>query len=474
MKTMTVVAAASLAVCALVSAPAHAADAAPGKGILENSWNYVQYLFADGAASAAMGDANKAATARSNVLGLGAARELQIQADAQIQQRDFLTADKTLRRAISLAPELLSTQALLAVAIDGQGRSSEARDMLDTVTKSAANTTGNTRVDAMASVAAAYNGIGDPKRALQIYNQLITENADSAAVHSGRGEALQRLDDDAAALASFQLAGEVEPRFPNLELKRAQSLEKLGRNSEAENAYRVALQLDPKSAGARSNLARLEGRRSDPPTDLPASATSATPAVMAPAVNVAAVTVAAAQTVVALPPKEDTAKGSAKESAKNSVAERIATLNGVAEKMVATTVPAPSPASKPAAVSPSEKAAEKAPTSDAQAAVLVQLAKWQAAWAAKEIDTYLGFYAKSFTPVKINRNEWAADRRAKLGKAGPIQITVVEPSFELDGAVLKVTFNQEYNSSNFRDKTRKRMDWVQEGGEWRIQREVTL
>jgi outer membrane protein, adhesin transport system len=106
--------------------------------------------------------------------------------------------------------------------------------------------------------------------------------------------------------------------------------------------------------------------------------------------------------------------------------------------------------------------------------VLTQLSKWQAAWAGKEVDAYLGFYAKGFTPVKMKRAAWEADRRVKLNKPGAIQVNIVEPSFELDGGVLKVTFNQEYTSSNFRDKTRKRMDWVQEGGEWRIQREVTL
>jgi Flp pilus assembly protein TadD len=452
-KTASVIA--GFTACALVTTSARAADTVAGKGILESSWNYVQYLFADGAASAALSDANKAALAKSNVLGLGAARELQIQAETQIQQRDFLEADKTLRRALSLAPELVSTQALLAVAVHGQGRITESRNMLEVLAKNATSANTSARAEALTPVAAAYLSLGDPKRALQIYNQLIADNVDSAAVHAGRGDALQRLDDDVAALASFQLAGEVEPRFPNLELKRAQSLEKLGRQSEAENAYRVALQLDPSSAIARASVARLQGRRPEVAGDMPVSTSTSTS--VAAAATVATVAAPApAELPVAMSVKEDEPKKSAKKAA----AEKLAALNLAAEKLVASRAPMPTP--------------DKAASSEVQAAVLAQLGKWQAAWAGKEIDSYLGFYAKGFTPVKMNRAAWEADRRAKLSKPGSIQVNIVEPSFELEGDVLKVTFNQEYASNNFRDKTRKRLDWVQDRGEWRIQREVTL
>jgi Flp pilus assembly protein TadD len=457
---------ASVAVCTIATTPAHAADAASAKGILESGWNYVQYLFADGAASAAMSDANKAAAAKSNVLGLGAARELQIQAEAQIQQRDFLTADKTLRRALSLAPELVSTQALLAVAINGQGREAEARLMLDALEQNAtrASTSASTRAEAMTPVAGAHNAIGDPKRALQIYNQLIAENVDSAAVHAGRGETLQRLDDDLAALASFQLASEVEPRFPNLELKRAQSLEKLGRTSEAENAYRVALQLDPSSVASRAGLARLEGRR---PAAVSEPVVAGTSASMTP---VAAVAAPVVMETAAAAPKESSKEDATKTSVKKAVADRLAALNVVAEKMATPTASVP-----PAAAAPAPQAiSEKAPSGEVQAAVLAVLSKWQAAWAGKDIEAYLGYYAKGFKPVKMNRVAWEADRRVKLNKPGPIQLNIVEPTFETEGGVLKVIFTQEYASSNFRDKSRKRMDWVQEGGEWRIQREAAL
>lgn len=462
-KSKTAAVIASFALCAHAGAQAQATDVGSGKGILENGWSYFQNLFADSPASAALNNAkngaNKAAASASNSLGLGAARELQSQAEAQMQQRDFLTADKTLRRALSLAPELASTQAMLAVAVDGQGRRAEAVTLLEALSKNAAQSpSASARSDAMTSVAAAYNSIGDPKRALQIYNQLIADNDDSAAVHAGRGEALQRLDDDVAALASFQSASEVEPRFPNLELKRGQSLEKLGRSSEAENAYRVALQLDPNSVAARASVARLEGRRSVPASEV-ALTTVAVAAAVVPSV---APTVAAARAepAVAAPAKEDALMKSAKQTA----AERVVALNAVAEKMVAVAPRIPAAA----AIS------NKAPSADTQAAVLAQLGKWQAAWAVKEVDTYLGFYAKSFTPAKLNRAAWQADRRAKLNKPGAIQINIVEPSFEFEGALVKVSFAQEYTSSNFRDKTRKRMDWVQEGGEWRIQREETL
>ncbi len=472
---------ASVAACACVTTPAQAADATSGKGILDSGWNYVQYLFADGAASNALSEAKKAAAAKGNVLGLGAARELQAQAELQLQQRDFLGADKTLRRALSLAPELVSIQALLAVAIHGQGRAAEARGLLEALLKAPVN--GKANVDATTPVASAYASIGDPQRAVQIYNRLIAENVDSAAVYAGRGEAMQRLGDDVAALASFQLASELEPRFPGLELKRAQSLEKLGRSSEAENAYRVALQLDPTSDAARLGVARSEGGRLSLAKDVPettklagvnpnAAATSSASAAAAVAV------VAPKDVSVAPTAKESAAKKSTKKSreeanaAPNSATEKIAAAAVLGSVSLPTPGPAPVDAQGNAQVNPQVIATDKAVSPEARAAILAQLSKWQAAWVGKEIDAYLGFYSRSFKPVNMDLAAWEADRRAKLGKPGPIKVKIFEPTFETESGVVKVSFAQEYSSSTFRDKTRKRMDWVQDGGEWRIQREV--
>ena len=426
---------------AALGMPALAADASSAsdsKGFAASTWNFIQGFISESSFKSNQAAAKPMAE-QGNALGAAAARELQAQAATQLQQRDFIGADKTLRRAISLAPGLVGPQAMLALAIDGQGRRAEAKGMLDaligagTAASNAASASA-VKLEDLAPVASAYASVGDPRRALQIYNQMIAANFETAELHSGRGDALQLLGDDVAALASYQLAAEVEPRFPNLELKRAASLEKLGRVSEAENAYRVALQLDSSSGLARSNLARLEAGRS------------------------AAVSVVA-QVAVPVP----------------APATTTATM----------TPPAPvsaAPAAKPEAVEASAKApvkvnaasAKDTPMNETQTAVIKQLGLWQAAWSSKEINAYLGFYAKSFAPLKMNRAEWEADRRAKLNKPGAIQVNVVEPSVEPQASGMAVAFTQEYTSSNFRDKTHKRMDWVQEDGEWRIQRETTL
>ena len=255
---------AAFATSAALSLPAMAANGGNGsevKGFATNTWNFIQSFVSESTFKNNQ-VVGRPMAAQSNALGNAAALELRTQAAAQLQQRDFIGADKTLRRALSLAPEGVSTQAMLAVAIDGQGRRTEARRMLDAmVGTGAAESASNVRLEELAPVAAAYTSVGDPRRALQIYNQMIAANFETAELHSGRGDAMQMLGDDLAALASYQLAAEVEPRFPSLELKRAASLEKLGRVSEAENAYRVAMQLDPSSGVARGNLARLEAGR---------------------------------------------------------------------------------------------------------------------------------------------------------------------------------------------------------------------
>jgi len=107
--------------------------------------------------------------------------------------------------------------------------------------------------------------------------------------------------------------------------------------------------------------------------------------------------------------------------------------------------------------------------------VASRLEAWRQAWEAKDAGRYLAFYGSAFTPAdKRTRSAWEADRRLKLDKKGDIHVQLDSPSYKVDGDVVSVVFEQRYQSGNYSDAARKQLDWVREGGEWKIRREAQL
>ncbi len=139
--------------------------------------------------------------------------------------------------------------------------------------------------------------------------------------------------------------------------------------------------------------------------------------------------------------------------------------------LLAAALPVPSvtvPAATPAAPAP-------------DAALVERVEAWAAAWSAKDLDRYVGFYADGFVPTEgqttggASRADWEAARRQYLAKPGSIEVTVSDVRVESAGTAAKATtFRQTYRSGNFTDTVNKRLEWVREGGEWKIQREVVV
>ena len=75
---------------------------------------------------------------------------------------------------------------------------------------------------------------------------------------------------------------------------------------------------------------------------------------------------------------------------------------------------------------------------------------------------------------KRARSAWEADRRSKLDKKGEIKVQVTAPSIKAEGEVVSVIFEQRYQSGNYSDAARKQLEWVRDGGEWKIRREQQI
>ena len=107
---------------------------------------------------------------------------------------------------------------------------------------------------------------------------------------------------------------------------------------------------------------------------------------------------------------------------------------------------------------------------DAVQTVTQRLTDWAAAWSAKDIETYLGFYSKDFT-AKGTRAQWEASRRKLIGKPGPISLKLDSIKASPQGGDVVTTFHQTYSSANFKDKGTKTLTWRLKDSKWAIVKE---
>ena len=145
---------------------------------------------------------------------------------------------------------------------------------------------------------------------------------------------------------------------------------------------------------------------------------------------------------------------------------------------------APLSADKPATVSrdaltaaapgialPGASAAPAASASTAQAqAVVAALNGWSKAWAAREVNAYLGYYAPGFQPNKeTSHADWAAKRSARIGAAKDVSVELSKLKTDVRDATHAATsFHQSYRSEGYRDEVEKTLQWEKVGGKWLI------
>jgi len=272
----------------------------------------------------------------------------------------------------------------------------------------------------------------------------------------------------------------------------------------ASEAYDRALRLNASDAGASKKLTlvrelrepaqaaplRLADASSTPgakPTPPAAAASSAKSAPsVAPGVAVApaqrAKTVASAPIAVlpapaasAPPPKAAAAAAGSQSQAESPAASAAAKTTSArdAEPVPAQAAPAHAEEAKPtiAAAKPPDAPSAK---SDPETDILRSVRAWAQAWSKQDVDAYLSFYATEFkTPHGESRADWEQQRRARVG--GPSKIKVALRDIKVvrrDERHVAVTFQQAYRSDRFQGRTRKTLEMVRVGDDWRILEEV--
>jgi len=154
--------------------------------------------------------------------------------------------------------------------------------------------------------------------------------------------------------------------------------------------------------------------------------------------------------------------------AKLSLINQLDSLADSGATIAARTVPAePAAAAAPATATPAVKVN---PDSISQVVL-----GWAAAWSAKDVDKYLGFYATEFAPEGgTSRQAWEVQRRSRISKPREIKVAVSDLKVEPVGSDrVQVTFVQDYTSEVLNNRSTKVLELTQVAGQWRIRREFT-
>lgn len=102
--------------------------------------------------------------------------------------------------------------------------------------------------------------------------------------------------------------------------------------------------------------------------------------------------------------------------------------------------------------------------------ILNRLKAWEAAWTARDVKNYLGFYAADFVPESgQSREAWARQREQRISKANGIRLEIQNPVVKLAGSdTATVAFRQIYSAENFSDTSDKVLEWRKQNGQWLI------
>jgi Flp pilus assembly protein TadD len=129
--------------------------------------------------------------------------------------------------------------------------------------------------------------------------------------------------------------------------------------------------------------------------------------------------------------------------------------------------PQPPAAPKPAPAAPKPAAEPAADPGD----VVEVVTQWAQAWSRKDVDAYLGFYAKEFrTPQGRARADWEKQRRERLTAPKSINVDIdVDRVVDRGDGKVSVTFRQDYRSDVFTGTARKTLVLARSAdGRWRI------
>ncbi|OYT92097.1 MAG: DUF4440 domain-containing protein [Burkholderiales bacterium PBB3] len=150
-----------------------------------------------------------------------------------------------------------------------------------------------------------------------------------------------------------------------------------------------------------------------------------------------------------------------------SATKPLITVPAVAPTPSATTAPATATVTPPAAVKP----AESGGTTSQEVESTVKA--WAAAWASKDVKSYLALYGKEFNPPgNLNRSAWEQERRLKISSKSKIEVKIEGLSIDVSGDKATVKFRQDYKAGSLAVSSRKTLELLKRADRWQIVKET--
>ena len=129
---------------------------------------------------------------------------------------------------------------------------------------------------------------------------------------------------------------------------------------------------------------------------------------------------------------------------------------------------AKAPVAKPAAV-------PAAPAAASDREIDAAVKAWASAWAARDLKTYLGSYAKDFaTPGGVSRSSWEDERRKRIVGKSNISVRLSNVVISSSGNKATVKFRQDYKAGGLAVSSRKLLELARNGNRWQITREAVV
>ncbi len=317
-----------------------------------------------------------------------------------------------------------------------------------------------------------------PRQAFEQIELFLAKNPDDPQGRFFKGLILTELNRTPEAISVFQKLTEDYPELPepynNLAVLYAQQKQ----YDKAKTALEMAIRTHPSYAVAHENLgdiyARMATQAYDRALQLDSSNTAAQSKlnliremVGNGSVKGSKPAAAAAQTPTATPAAPTSTVPSATIApAKPAVPAKPATA-----PVASAAAPAPELAAKPAE-SPAPAASDETGVADADI-IKRTVSDWAAAWTRKDVKGYLDHYAVDFAvPGGKSRRAWEAERQARIGKPGDIDVRLENLQIKADGKDrVRASFRQHYRAVSLKSSATKTLVLVRHGERWLIQQE---
>ena len=301
---------------------------------------------------------------------------------------------------------------------------------------------------------------GKPVDAIATFNQITQDYPELPEPYNNLAVLYAGQSQYDKARAALEMAIRTNPSYATAHENLGDVYAKL-----ASQAYSKALQLDGGNTAVQPKLALIRTLfNTDPRNQKAAAAPASSPAVTtAPIASKSSVTaaVAPAGTTAAPAPSKVVA-----------AAPAVPATPKAPEAVVASPAPKVVPVASAPAVAPKATAGISAAASSAEKDVEALVRTWAAAWAGKDMNSYLASYGKDFaTPRGQARKAWEDDRRSRITGKSRISVKIDNLEVTVKGDKATAKFKQIYSADSLNVSSRKTLNVAKMADRWVIVKE---